>query len=334
MKQLRSAIALASILTMTVSAHHSPAAFDVNTQITIQGTIARLDWTNPHVYIYVDGTDGAGRKAQWMIETDPVPILTRSGWRREQVAAGSMVTVRANPDRNPQRYHALLVSLALGNGVVLTPRAPASAVSARATSIAGVWNGIRGFTERKVGALKPTPKGLAAMKAYTAAANPITNCVPYAAPFLATLPYLNEITVQKDRVLIRSEFLNVDRTVWMDGRQHPANGPRTNQGHSIGHWEGAVLVVDTTLFADHRLGNYTGSSGGQLRELPSGPRKHLVERYQVSDDKTKLLLSEVVEDPDYLEAPLTMNTEWDYAPGQRLIRFGCEPEQAQRYLFK
>ena len=115
MTRLVSVIAATVLITATASAHHSPAAFDLNSQITIQGRISRLDWTNPHVYIYVDGTSVDGTPAQWMIETDPVPILTRSGWRRELLGVGSLVTVRANPDRNVQRNHAILVSIALSN---------------------------------------------------------------------------------------------------------------------------------------------------------------------------------------------------------------------------
>ncbi len=334
MRRLGSVIAATAFLTATASAHHSPAAFDLTSQITIQGKISRIDWTNPHVYIYVDAAPVGGQTTQWMIETDPVPILTRSGWKREQVAVGSAVTVRANPDRNAQRHHAILVSVALSNGVVLTPRANATASAARATSLSGVWNGLRGFAQRRIGTIKPTPKGLAAVKAYSEAANPVTNCIPYASPFLQSLPYLNEIEIGKDRVTIRNEFLNVDRTVYTDGRAHPADGARTNQGHSIGRWENGVLVVDTTLFADHLLGNYVGSGRGQLREVPSGPRKHLVERYQLSDDKTRLLINSVVEDPDYLAEPLTVAMEWDYAPQLRPLRFGCDREQAQRYLFR
>jgi hypothetical protein len=334
MRQLGSVIAATAVLTATASAHHSPAAFDLTSLITIQGKISRIDWTNPHVYLYVDAAPVGGKTTQWMIETDPVPILTRSGWKKEQMAVGSAVTMRANPDRNAERHHAILVSVALSNGVVLTPRADSAASTARATSLSGVWNGLRGFTQRRIGTVKPTPKGLAAMNAYTEAVNPVTTCTPYAAPFLPSLPYLNEIQVAKDRVVIRSEFLNVDRTVYVDGRQHPTDGVRTNQGHSIGRWENGVLVVDTTLFADHLLGNYVGSGRGQMRELPSGPRKHLVERYQLSDDKTRLVISSVVEDPDYLVEPLTMTMEWDYAPQLRPLRFGCDREQAQRYLFR
>lgn len=170
------------------------------------------------------------------------------------------------------------------------------------------------------------------MKSFTETSNPVTNCVPYSAPWLPALPYLNEIEIGKDRIVIRSEFLNVDRTVYMDGRPHPANGARTNQGHSIGRWEGDVLVVDTTLFADHLLGNLVVGSGAPI-ELPSGPRKHVVERYRLSDDKSRLSLSTVVEDPDYLAEPLTVSTMWDYAPQQKLLRFACDRERSRRYLF-
>ena len=333
MKRLRSTIAAVVVLTATASAHHSPAAFDLSSQVTLQGKVTRLDWTSPHTYVYVTVEGAPGKPAEWMLETDAVPILARSGWSRELVAVGSVVTVRANPDRNAQRNHALIVSIALGSGVVLTPRAAAAATTARATSVAGVWNGLRAFTQRRVGPVKPTAKGLAAMKAYTETSNPVTNCVPHVSPFLPTLPYLNEVEVRSDRVVIRSEFFNVDRTVYMDGRPHPKDGARTTQGHSIGRWEGNVLVVDTTLFADHMLGNYAGS-GPERRELPSGPRKHVVERYQLTEDRARLLVSTVVEDPDYLAEPLTMSTEWDYAPQQRLLRFGCDREQAGRYLFR
>jgi hypothetical protein len=315
------------------SAHHSPAAFDLTSQITIQGKVSRFDWTNPHVYIYIDTVTATGAPAQWIIETDPTPILTRSGWSRNSVRVGATVTVRANPDKNTERNHALLVSLGLGNGLVLVPRAPAAGEVARATSVAGVWNALRGFSRPRFGTVKPTAKGLSAMKTYSEAENPTAKCVPYATPMLTTLPYLNEIEVRGDRVIIRSEFFNVDRTVYMDGRGHPRDGARTTEGHSVGRWEGEVLVVDTALFADHRAGSSVGSRSPSTG-LASGAQKRVVERYRLSDDRTRLLVDLVVEDPEYLAEPFTVSTEWDYAPQQRLVRFGCEPEQAGRFTFR
>ena len=318
--------------TVSVQAHHSASQFDPASPITIQGTVARVDWANPHVYIYVETKDANGASERWMIETDPTPILVRSGWSRDSVKVGATVTVRASPDRNRGRNHAHLVSLSTGSGPVLVPRAPAARTAVRATSLAGVWNSLRGFGQRRFGTLKPTAKGLATMNAFNEAASPIIDCVPHVAPQLPTLPYLTEIEVRGDRIVMRSEFFNVDRTVYMDGRPHPRDGMRTRQGHSIGRWEGDVLVIDTTLFADHRSGNSFGSAFAS--GLPSGRQKHVVERYRLSDDRTRMLIDFVVEDPEYLAVPITASAEWDYAPDQRLQRFGCTPEQARRFTFR
>jgi hypothetical protein len=145
MRRLCLAVAATCSVAAPAGAHHSPAQFNQNSQITLQGKVTRVDWTNPHVYIYIDARGVNGDAAQWMIETDPTPILTRSGWRRDSVRVGATVTVRAHPDRDTRRNHALLISLSPDNGIVLVPRAPAAPAAARATSMAGVWNSLRGF---------------------------------------------------------------------------------------------------------------------------------------------------------------------------------------------
>jgi hypothetical protein len=148
--------------------------------------------------------------------------------------------------------------MARADGVVLRPRAERVAAGSRASSVFGVWDGLGALRARRFGIFQPTAKGMAEMKAFTHDVNPVADCVPFPAPFLANLPYLNQIEARGDTIVIRSELFNVDRTVHMDGRDHPRDGVRTNQGPSIGRWEDGVLVVDTTLFADHRLGNSQG----------------------------------------------------------------------------
>lgn len=329
MTRLGLGIVAALLLIIPADAHHSPAAFNLNSQIAIQGKIARVDWTNPHVYLYVTVSSGLNGTVEWIIETDPTPILTRSGWSREALRVGSDVTVRASPDRNTQRNHAFLISLALSDDTVLVPRAPANRTVARANGLAGVWNALRGFGLPRSGTFKPTAKALAALKTYSEMNNPIGKCVPFATPSLTRLPYLNQIEVRKDQVTIRTEFFNVDRVVYIDGRGHSKNAARTTQGHSIGRWEGEVLVVDTTQFADHAVGNATAAPG-----LPSGSQKHVTERFRLSDDRTRLIIDFLVEDPEYLAEPYAFTTEWDYAPEQRLLRFKCDPEQARRFTFQ
>ena len=336
MRILLAVVAAMILVPSPASGHHSPADFRQDSQVTIQGSVSRVDWRNPHVYIYIDTTNAAGEKVEWMIETDPVPILTRNGWSVESLAFGDLVTIRANPDRNTKRNHALLISIALEDGVVLTPRSNGVDVSSRASSLPGVWDAMRGFNQRRLSDRTPdvttTEKGTASQLAYSRSANPAAGCVPYPSPYLPLLPYLNEIELHEDTVTIRSEFFNVDRTVYMDGRGHPENGARTNQGHSVGRWEDDVLVVDTTHFEDHLLGNTLPLSGAQ--GIPSGAQKHVVERYQLSEDGTRVLIDFLVEDPEYLAEPFTATMEWDYAQEIEPIRFGCEPEEARRFTFQ
>ena len=100
-----------------------------------------------------------------MIETDGPSILTRSGWSRDSVSVGDMVTVRAYPDSNAQRNHALLISMARADGVVLRPRTERAAAGSRATSVFGVWDGLGALRLRRFGIFRPTAKGIAEMKA-------------------------------------------------------------------------------------------------------------------------------------------------------------------------
>lgn len=66
-----------------------------------------------------------------------------------------------------------------------------------------------------------TQKASAAQGAYDERQNPVRDCRAFATPSLVTLPYLQEIEIQDDRILMRSEFFKVERTIYVDGRGHP-----------------------------------------------------------------------------------------------------------------
>ncbi len=317
---------MALIISSPVSGHHSNSIFDLESVLILQGTVSRYEWRNPHVYIYVESRDDTGQLVEWQVEGDATPIMTRSGWAPTSLTAGDRVTVGAHPDRNAQRKHALLDSLTKADGVLLAPRSGGRASSIRATGLAGVWDSVRGYAGRRIHYGSLTEEGAAAQAAYTEADNEVSECIPYPLPTIAIAPYLNEIEILDDHILIRTEFFNVERTIYMDGRGHPQNGERTNQGHSIGSWEGDVLVVDTTLFSDSRTGNLEG--------VPAGAGKHVVERYELSEDGTQLMVEFVVEDPEYMVEPMTGSVAWDYAPDREILPFGCDPENARLYEFQ
>ena len=79
---------------VTALPHHSfSAEFDVNRPITLTGTVTRVEWTNPHAWVFIDTEDGDGRLQSWAIELLGVNTLIRRGWTRDRVKAGDILSV-------------------------------------------------------------------------------------------------------------------------------------------------------------------------------------------------------------------------------------------------
>jgi hypothetical protein len=75
-------------------AHHSFAAeYDGNAKLTLKGTVAKIDWMNPHIWIYIDAKDEAGKVTRWQCEGGPPNSLTRNGWTKDAVKIGDEVTI-------------------------------------------------------------------------------------------------------------------------------------------------------------------------------------------------------------------------------------------------
>ncbi len=318
-----------ALLSAPVIAHHSPAAFDGESVVTFEGTVTRFDWRNPHVYIYVDTTDASGATVQWAVETDWTTDLMRAGWTAESLAPGDRIAVRAHPARSRARRYANLISLEKDDGTVLASwdlGGVDAGPAATATSIAGRWLPDRTFNEFfALSAQHANAKGQAAIAAYVESENPGNLCVPHPLPQRLTTPHVNDIEILADRVVIRAETESEPRVIFTDGRGHPADGSGASpRGHSIGHWEGDTLVVETTQFTPHRRGN--GSA------VPSGPQKKLTERYALAENGTALALEYVLEDPEYLAEPVVHTAMWRYAPHLERVEYSCDREVARRYL--
>jgi hypothetical protein len=79
---------------MPASAHHAFAAeFDADKRIKVSGTVTRLEWTNPHAWLYVDGKDESGKATSWSFEMGSPNALIRQGWRRTSLKEGDQATV-------------------------------------------------------------------------------------------------------------------------------------------------------------------------------------------------------------------------------------------------
>ena len=75
-------------------AHHSfSAEFDISKPIKLVGTVTEMRWSNPHSWIYIDVKDESGKVVNWAFEMQPANALYRRGWRKDDVAPGTVVTV-------------------------------------------------------------------------------------------------------------------------------------------------------------------------------------------------------------------------------------------------
>ena len=75
-------------------AHHSFAAeFDANKRVTLKGTVTKIDWRNPHIYVYLNVKDETGKVTEWACEGGPPNVLLREGWTRNSVKEGDEVTI-------------------------------------------------------------------------------------------------------------------------------------------------------------------------------------------------------------------------------------------------
>jgi len=83
------------IASAPVLAHHSFAAEYESKEITLTGVITKVEWTNPHIYFYIDVKDANGNVANWAVEGYPPNTLKRTGFTRDDLKVGDTVTVTA-----------------------------------------------------------------------------------------------------------------------------------------------------------------------------------------------------------------------------------------------
>ena len=101
--EIRALLIVAGLLASyaPAGAHHSLfAVFDEGQTVTLKGVVSKVEWVNPHVYLYLDVPDAEGKIATWAIETFPPSTLRRAGLNREKLGFGQNVTLLGYKARN------------------------------------------------------------------------------------------------------------------------------------------------------------------------------------------------------------------------------------------
>jgi hypothetical protein len=301
--------------------------FDTSREILVEGTIARLDWVNPHMYLTVRTTGPDGKPA--LVEGEGLGITQAlvDGLKREALMPGTRVVMRANPNQGGWGKQVRILDVTTEDGEIH----PFYAANARtrkltpAKSLAGRWAPSRQALGAAFGAMARwpvTPEGRAAQKKLAADGL----CYVEPIPFLSILDEMREIEIRQDVVIMRFDNTgdHVTRTVQLNA-VHPANVQASRHGHSIGRWEGSTLVIDTVAFEP--------DPSGIAGNVPSSRGKHTVERLTLTDDRLRLRYEITVEDPVYLSKPASLTEQWDHRPDLAFspASEACDDEVAARY---
>ncbi len=99
-------------------AHHSLGGeFDTRKTLTLTGVVSKVDWANPHIYVYLDVTDASGKVATWRLECVPVAMARKGGVSMKGLMGnGDRVTVAAYPARDGTAQLGFLAKITYPDG--------------------------------------------------------------------------------------------------------------------------------------------------------------------------------------------------------------------------
>jgi len=138
-----------------------------------------------------------------------------------------------------------------------------------------------------------------------------------------------EFIQRPEQMTILFESMQQVRRVFLDGREHPGPDDLENSwmGHSIGHWEGAVLVVDTIGV---KAGSLNGSGASVIARvgdadprMPYTETLHLTERMRLLEGGQVLEAEQTIDDPTVYAAPFKLKRYWKRSPDTPIIEYVC-----------
>jgi len=115
------AMVAALVCVLPGMAHHSFAAeFDADKTVTIKGVVSKVDWVNPHIFIYVDVKDANGKTTTWALQSLPPLFFRGSGLTKDVLMNKQEVTVTANPAKDGTQAYGFMTKLSYADGHVFS----------------------------------------------------------------------------------------------------------------------------------------------------------------------------------------------------------------------
>jgi len=116
-------VVAAAVLPARAVAHHSAAMFDMQKEITVQGTVKDFQYTNPHSWLIVVAKGADGKDVEWSFESEGPSSLLRVGIKKSSLLPGDKISMKTHPMKDG-RPAGLWLELTKSDGTVLSPRPP------------------------------------------------------------------------------------------------------------------------------------------------------------------------------------------------------------------
>jgi hypothetical protein len=200
------------------------------------------------------------------------------------------------------------------------PTGPAPMLADGTPDLSGVWLGNGANSTDITRDLKPgdsvemLPWAEAVVKNRQSKDDPEANCLPTGIPRGSPYPWRIAQTPGIYFIVYEGN-IHSWRQIFMDGRKHPDDPDPTWYGHSVGHWEGKTLVVDTVGFNDKFWFDYKGH--------PHTEKLHIIERY-TRTDLGHMTIETTIDDPGAYKKPFTAVGRAQIMVGQELMEYICQ----------
>lgn len=332
------------------SAHHSISSlYDYDNIVSLEGTVQKVYWINPHVRINLETINADGESEIWRLDGSALNLLQRIGVTRDMLQAGDRITAKGPASRRGLKT--MLASLLIrpdGSQLVMFPGSakraglidpdanvgyaendasytPAPVAGNSPEDIFRVWTPDHKPTTDSGLGIPPWPlteSALAAVAEYDPVADdPAAACIQAGMPVILDTPYPVEFLKRGNDIVMRTEEWDVVRTFHMNAADDAADSQEPSPwGYSSGRWENGVLVV-TTKNINYRYFDDLGT--------PQTDQMQIVERYRIDADEPRLYWEAEAMDPNILLAPVALKGDMVWVPGEVVKPFDCTIPELQ-----
>lgn len=315
-------------------AHHSFSSTFSEEVISVEGSVERMNFKNPHVIVYFNVTDENGEITEWMSEGGAATLKRREGWDRDTLSKGDYIRITGNATHNGspmvsmEEVHfidpasgAVLSSPGTGERAPYDHAATSLNLDDGKPNFSGYWASSR----RRVGdvTIRPTraqptfnEAGAAVQAAYDIKDDPQVQCEPPGLVRQVITPHPMRIQQFEDRVEFSYEEYGGERTIYFDDRAL-VGGEHSNFGQSSARYEDEKLIIEST----HLVGNVTSGRGQALSDQYTSIETYT--RLPEENGISGINISITMTDPTYLAETWTIDLQKYFTPGHEFIEVDC-----------